>query len=238
MTRITFGNWLRQAVVLIVRAPLVWAGYTLFIGILFSIGRVSLALGVFLSVTCLFVGVRVAKYIDLKSSAETSVSFYWVVRRSLPLAVLAASSIVLCWFVFRIVANIYSGEIYKISQFFFYWDIWSENLDDKSMHQIAGWIYSSAMVTLLFVLLMLTIFASWFSYPLMLFKNYSWSQAKERGTKASSENDAAMYKLLAFVFAAVLIGAGVMPLLTPVLYMLVSTLMYVSYKAVFESTRS
>ena len=238
MTRITFGSWLRQALVLIIRAPLVWAGYTLFIGILFSVGRVSLALGVFLSVTCLFVGVGVAKYIDLKSAAGTSVGFYWAVGRSLPLAVLAASSIVLSWFVFRIVANIYSGEIYKISEFFFYWDIRSENLDYKSMRQIAGWIYSSAIVTLLFVLLMLTTFANWFSYPLMLFKNYSWSQAKERGDKASSENHAAMYKLLAFVFAAVLIGAGVMPLLTPVLYMLVSTLMYVSYKAVFESTRS
>jgi hypothetical protein len=238
VTRITFGSWLRQAIVLIVHAPLVWAGYTLFIGILFSVGRVSLALGVFLSVTCLFVGVGVAKYIDLKSVTKTSVSFNWAVRRSLPLAVLAASSIVFCWFVFRIVANIYSGEIYKISQFFFYWDIRSENLDDKSMRQIAAWIYSSSMATLLFVLLMLTSFANWFSYPLMLFKNYSWSQAKERGNKASTENHVAMYKLLAFVFAAVLIGAGVMPLLTPVLYMLVSTLMYVSYKAVFESTRS
>lgn len=236
MTRITFSNWLKQASVLIGRAPLVWSGYTLFIGILLGVGRISLALGVFLSVTCLFVGVGVAKYVDLKSAAETSVSFYWVINKSLPLAVIAASSIVFCWFVFRIAANIYSGEIYKISQFFYYWDIQTVNLEDKSIRQIAGWIYSSAMVTLLFVLLMLTTFANWFSYPLMLFKSYSWSQAKERGDKASSENRVAMGKLLAFVFAAALIGTGAMPLLTPVLYMVVSTLMYVSYKAVFETT--
>ena len=37
------------------------------------------------------------------------------------------------------------------------------------------------------------------------------------------------------VFALVFFGGGLMPLLTPVLYMLVSTLMYVSYKAIFET---
>ena len=103
------------------------------------------------------------------------------------------------------------------------------------MHQIAGWLYLPAIITLLFTLLMLTTFASWFSYPLMLFKDYSWSQARQQGNKASVKNQAAMYKLLAFIFSAVFIGAGIMPLLTPILYMMVSTLMYVSYKTVFES---
>lgn len=235
MTPATFGNWLRQTLVLVSRAPLLWGGYTLFIGLLLSIERVSLALGAFTAVTVFFVGVGIAKYIDMKSSAGTSLSFHQTIAKSLPLAVLAAGSLVICWFAFRVAANIYSGELYKIGQFFFYWELTAEHLDNQSMHRIAGWLYSPAMITLLFILLMLTTFASWFSYPLMLFKDYSWSQAKQKGNEASIKNQAAMYKLLGFVFAASFIGTGIIPLLTPVLYMLVSTLMYVSYKTVFES---
>lgn len=234
MTPVTFSNWLKQALALISRAPLLWAGYTLFIGLLLGIERVSLALGIFLAVTGLFVGVGIAKYIDIKSSTGTSLNFYRAITKSLPLAVLAAGSLVICWFVFRIVANIYSGELYKIGYFFFYWELTTEHLNNKSMHQIAAWLYLPAIITLLFTLLMLTTFANWFSYPLMLFRDYSWSQARQRGNEASVKNQAAMYKLLAFIFAAVFIGAGIIPLLTPVLYMLVSTLMYVSYKTVFE----
>lgn len=235
MTSESFGNWLRQALVLVSRAPLLWAGYTLFIGLLLGVERVSLALGIFLAVTGLFVGVGVAKYIDMKSTAGTSMGFYRMLGKSLPLAVLAAGSLVICWFMFRAAANIYSGEFYKIGRFFFYWELTQEHLDNKSMHQIAVWLYSPAIITLLFILLMLTTFASWFSYPLMLFKDYAWSQAKQQGNQASVKNQAAMFKLLAFVFVGVFIGAGIIPLLTPILYMLVSTLMYVSYKTVFES---
>ncbi|MGZ8950798.1 MAG: hypothetical protein ACXW01_04060 [Methylobacter sp.] len=235
MTPVTFGNWLKQSLVLISRAPLLWTGCTLFIGLLLGIERVSLALGIFLAVTGLFVGVGVAKYIDMKSSAGTSLNLYRAVAKSLPLAILAAVSLVICWFVFRVTANIYSGELYKIGRFFFDWELTTEHLNNKSTHQIAGWLYLPAIITLLFILLMLTTFANWFSYPLMLFKDYSWSQAKQQGNQASVKNQAAMYKLLAFIFAAAFIGAGIIPLLTPVLYMLVSTLMYVSYKTVFES---
>ncbi|MGZ4975555.1 MAG: hypothetical protein ACXV8O_00275 [Methylobacter sp.] len=235
MKPVTFSNWLKQALLLVSRAPLLWAGYTVFIGLLLGIERVSLALGIFLAVTGLFVGVGVAQYIDIKSSTDTSLNFYRAITKSLPLAVLAAGSLVICWFVFRVTANIYSGELYKIGYFFFYWELSTEHLDNKSMHQIAGWLYLPAIITLLFTLLMLTTFASWFSYPLMLFKDYSWSQARQQGNKASVKNQAAMYKLLAFIFSAVFIGAGIIPLLTPVLYMIVSTLMYVSYKTVFES---
>ncbi|MGZ4994040.1 MAG: hypothetical protein ACXV79_07745 [Methylobacter sp.] len=235
MKPVTFSNWLKQALLLVSRAPLLWAGYTVFIGLLLGIERVSLALGIFLAVTGLFVGVGVAQYIDIKSSTDTSLNFYRAITKSLPLAVLAAASLVICWFVFRMTANIYSGELYKIGYFFFYWELSTEHLDNKSMHQIAGWLYLPAIITLLFTLLMLTTFASWFSYPLMLFKDYSWSQARQQGNKASVKNQAAMYKLLAFIFSAVFIGAGIIPLLTPVLYMIVSTLMYVSYKTVFES---
>jgi len=232
---VTFSNWLKQALLLVSRAPLLWAAYTVFIGLLLGIERISLALGIFLAVTGLFAGVGIAQYIDIKSSTDTSLNFYRAITKSLPLAVLAAGSLVICWFVFRVTANIYSGELYKIGYFFFYWELSTEHLDNKSMHQIAGWLYLPAIITLLFTLLMLTTFASWFSYPLMLFKDYSWSQARQQGNKASVKNQAAMYKLLAFIFSAVFIGAGIMPLLTPILYMMVSTLMYVSYKTVFES---
>jgi hypothetical protein len=233
--KISFSNWLNQSLWLIGRAPLVWAGYTLAVGFLLGVGRVSLALGVFLSVTSLFVGVGVAKYTDLKSSTGHSVGLYWAISKSLPLAVLAAFSIVFCWFIFRLVSNVYNEEWEKIAQFFFYWELTSENMDDKSWRQLAGWLYSSAIVTLIFVLLMLVTFASWFSYPLMLFKNYTWSQAKEQGNKAAIRHQDAMYKLLGFIFAVVFIGGGIMPLLTPALYVLVSALMYVSYQTIFES---
>ncbi|MGZ8184864.1 MAG: hypothetical protein ACXWTK_03240 [Methylobacter sp.] len=233
MKRATFSDWLRQALLFVGRGPSVWAGYCLFTGVILSVGRISLALGVFFSVTCLFVGVGVAKYIDLKYSGDYSVGLYWAINKSLPLAVLAASCIVICWFVFMALANIFSGEFYKIGQFFFYWELTPENLHNKSMRQVASWIYAYANVTLIFVLLMVTTFASWFSYPLMLFRNYSWSEAKEQGDKAAAKNQKALYMLLGFVIMEALICTGITPLLTPILYMLVSTLMYISYKNVF-----
>ena len=218
-------------------APWVWAGYTVFVGMLMPFGRVSLALGILLSVTALFVGVGVAKYIDLKYSAESPVGFYWAINKSLPLAVLAASSIVIFWFGFMVVANLFTGELHKIGQFFFFWELTSENLNHKSTREIANWIYAYSNVTLIFALLMLTTFASWFSYPLMLFKNHSWSQAIEQGNYAVSRNQNAIYKMLGFIFAEALLCTTVTPLLTPVLYMLTSTMMYVSYKGIFEASK-
>jgi hypothetical protein len=232
-----FSHWLKQSLIFVSHGPWVWAGYTLFTGILMTIGRVSLALGIFLSVTSLFVGVGVAKYIDLKYSAENPVSFYWAINKSLPLAVLAASSIVIFWFAFMVIANVITGELYKIGQFFFLWELTPENLNNKSTREIANWIYSYSNVTLIFTLLMLTTFASWFSYPLMLFKNYSWSQAIEQGNQAVTRNQNAMYKMLGFIFAEAILCITVTPLLTPVLYMLVSTTMYVSYKGIFEASQ-
>ena len=237
MKKAKFSRWLKQSLLFISRGPLVWAGYTLFVGILMTLGRVSLALGILLSVTSLFVGVGVAKYIDLKYSADNPVGFYWAINKSLPLAVLAASTIVVFWFAFMVVANLFTGELYKIGQFFFFWELTPENLNHKSTREIAAWIYSYANVTLIFALLMLTTFASWFSYPLMLFKDYSWSQAKEEGNYAVKRNQNAMYKMLGFIFAEAIFCTTVTPLLTPVLYMLTSTMMYVSYKGIFEVSK-
>lgn len=237
MKKVKFGDWLKQSIIFVSLVPWVWAGYTLFIGIILILGQISLALGIFLSVTCLFTGVGVAKYIDLKYSAENPVGFYWAINKSLPLAVLAAISIVVFWFVFMAIANIFSGELHKIAQFFFNWELTPEHLNNKSIREIADWVYGYANVTLMFVLLMLTTFASWFSYPLMLFKNYSWSEAKVRGNQAISKYRRAMYKLLGFIFAEAILCTTLTPLLTPVLYMLTSTMMYVTYKSIFEADK-
>ena len=237
MKKAKFSYWLKQSLIAVSHAPWLWAGYTLFAGILMTVGRVSLALGIFVSVTALFVGVGVAKYVDLKYSAENPVGFYWAINKSLPLAVLAASSIVLFWFGFMVVANLITGEPYKIGQFFFFWELTPENLDHKSTREIANWIYAYSNVTLIFSLLMLTTFASWFSYPSMLFKNHSWSQAIELGNHAVSRNQSAMYKMLGFIFVEAILCTTVTPLLTPVLYMLTSAMMYVSYKGIFEAAK-
>jgi len=232
-----FSHWLQQSLIFVSHGPWVWAGYTLFAGILMTVGRVSLALGILLSVTFLFVGVGIAKYIDLKYSVENPVGFYWAINKSLPLAVLAASTIMVFWFAFMVVANLFTGELYKIARFFFYWELTPENLNHQTTRELANWIYAYANITLIFTLLMLTTFASWFSYPLMLFKDYGWSQAKEEGNYAVSRNQNAMYKMLGFTFAEAILCTTVTPLLTPVLYMLTSTMMYVSYKGIFEASK-
>ncbi|MDD1628770.1 MAG: hypothetical protein LUQ26_15095 [Methylococcaceae bacterium] len=234
MKKAKFSGWLKQSLLFVSHDPWIWAGYTLFVGILMTIGRASLVLGILFSVTALFVGVGITKYIDLKHSSENPVDIYWAVTKSLPLALLAAGAIVIFWFAFMVVANLLTGDLYKIGQFFFFWELTPENLDHRSARDIANWIYSYANVTLIFTLLMLTTFASWFSYPLMLFKNHSWSEAIERGNHAVSRNQNAIYKSVGFIFAEALLCMTVTPLLTPVLYMLTSTMMYVSYKGIFE----
>jgi len=226
-----FSDWLKQSLLFISRDPVVWVGYTLLMGVVLMLGRISPALGIFLAVIFLFVGVGIAKYIDIKSS-EQRVNLSYAITKSLPLAILAAIVIVLCWFVFMAMANIFSGEPEKIGQFFFYWQLTPENLNHKSSRELASWLYGYANVTLIFTLLMMTTFASWFSHSLMLFKDYSWSAAKEVGNQLMAKHQSALYKLLAFVFLEAVLCASVTPLLTPVLYMLTSTLMYISYKNV------
>ena len=237
MKKPKFSDWLRQSLLFAGRGPGVWAGYALFTGVVLVLGRVSLALGVFLSVTCLFVGVGVAKYIDLKVTVEHPVGFYWAVKKSLPLAVLAAGTIVIFWFGFMATANLLTGDVYKIGRFFFFWELTPENLNHKSTRELADWIYAYANVTLMFTLLMLTTFASWFSYPLMLFKNDRWSEAIAKGNQAVARNKSAIYKMVGFIFAEAILCTTVTPLLTPVLYMLTSTMMYVSYRGVFEADK-
>ncbi|MGR9085970.1 MAG: hypothetical protein ACU841_02725 [Gammaproteobacteria bacterium] len=228
-----FGVWLKESLLFVGRDPVVWIAYTVLVGILLLVGRISLALGIFAAVTSLFVGVGINKYIDLKYSGDNPVGLFWAIGKSLPLAILAALTMVFCWFGFNVAANLLSGEIEKIGRFFFYWELTPENLKRKSVREVAYWFYTYANVTLIFVLLMLSTFASWFSYPLMLFRNYSFSQAKVEGNHRISRHQGAYHKLLGFTFLQTLLCSSVTPLLTPVLYMLVSTMMYVSYQSLF-----
>jgi hypothetical protein len=232
-----FSDWLKQSLLFINREPIVWIAYTLLTGVLQVIGRISLALGIFISVISLFVGVGVAKYIDMNNN-ERRVNLSYAIYKSLPLAILAAGTIVSCWFVFMTIAALYSGELYKIGQFFFYWELTPENLNRQSSREITSWIYTYANIALIFSLLMLSTFASWFSHSLMLFKDYRWSLAKEIGDKAVKKHQNALYKLLGFVFIEAVLCTSITPLLTPVLYMLTSTLMYISYRNVFEANRN
>ncbi|MGR8979336.1 MAG: hypothetical protein ACU84H_04485 [Gammaproteobacteria bacterium] len=237
MNKLVFSSWLKDALLFIGRGPFVWFGYAFFVGILLLAGRISFVLGLFFAVTSLFVGVGIAKYIDLRAEGESPVALGWAVRKSLPLAVLAAAVIIIFWFIFNVLANVLSGEIENIPLFFFDWQLTPENMKRRTVREIAAWFYTYANVTLIFVLLMLTTFASWFSYPLMLFRNRSFSQAKELGERQVSQNKVAFYKMLAFIVAEALLCSSVTPLLTPVLYMLVSTLMYVSYQNQFSNKR-
>lgn len=232
--KIKFSDWLRKSLLFIRRDFWVWTGYTLFVAVVLCIARISFALGIFSAVVSLFVGVGVAKYIDLKHSSTNPVGLIWAIKKSLPLAVLAGGVIVICWFIFIAIANIINGQFSMISYFFFDWQFTPENLNRRTTREIGVWLYGYANITLIFTLLMLATFASWYSYPLMLFKDYSWSQAKEAGNQEVATQKGALYKTLAFLIFQAILCTEITPLLTPVLYMLTSTFMFVTYKSFFE----
>lgn len=229
MKSITFSRWLVLAFELANKRPLIWLGYVVFLAIVLPMGRISLALSILISVSSLFIGVGIVAFIH-----QTTGSLWNVIQKQIPLALSLAGILLFCWFVFRVIANINSGETEKIIQFFVHWELSPDNFQDKVFRQLIIWLYSSAIVTLIFVLLMLNSFGSWFSYPLMLFKHQSWSEAREAGRQAFNTHSNAMYKLTGFLLLMAFIGMGLVPLLTPLFYMLVSTLMYISYYDIFE----
>lgn len=233
MNPVTLSNWLVQAFKLMWRRPFTWLVYVTVCGAVLMVSRISLALGIFLSVVCLFVGVDLAEYLDQSGHRTEPFAFKTAFHRSLPLAILAAGTILVIWFFFRLVASIYLDEFDKIFQFFWLWELTPENFAGKSIRHLSGWLFSGAVVILLFVLLMLTSFASWFSFPLMLFNDYKWSQAKALGDDAVTVYAKTFYQLMALVFGVTIIGTGILPMMTPFLYMWVSILMYVSYRDVF-----
>jgi hypothetical protein len=230
----TFGGWLQQSLLFVKLAPWLWGGYTVFVGVFLTIGKVSMALGVLGAVACLFVGVGVSKYIDMRYSGQTNQPVSWAINKSLPLALLAGVGIMLCWFAFMVFANLLSGEYSKILDFFLQLDFSDVHLKRRSVREITSWLYDYATVALMFTLLMLCTLGNWFSYPLMLFQDYSWSRAKSLGKSTLATRKKALYNMLGFIFFEALMCGSLTPLLTPVLYMLTSTLMYVSYKNLFE----
>lgn len=234
--KIKFSDWLRKSLLFIRRDPWIWVGYCLFVAVILCFGTFSYALGIFSAVVSLFVGVGVAKYIDMKHYSEGSVGLIWAIKKSLPLAVLASGTIVICWFIFSAIANIANGQAEMISYFFFDWQITPENLlrRTRTFRDLGIWLYGYANITLIFTLLMLATFASWYSYPLMLFKDYTWSQAKTAGREETATQKEAFYKMLAFLILQAVLCAEVLPWLTPVLYMLTSTIMFLTYKSYFE----
>jgi hypothetical protein len=225
---ISFSAWLVQAFELANKRPVVWLGSVLFLAVLMPLARVSLALGILFSISSLFIGVGVVDAIHRETE-----SLWAAIKKQIPLALMLAVILMVFWFVFRLLANINSGEMEKILQFFFYWELTEDNFQGKVFRQLIVWLYSAAIVALIFVLLMLNSFGSWFSYPLMVFKQCSWGEARELGKQASSENASVMYKLTGFLLLTAFVGMGLIPLLTPLFYMLVSTLMYVSYHDIF-----
>ncbi|MCK5356439.1 MAG: hypothetical protein KAJ63_15085 [Methyloprofundus sp.] len=229
MKTLSFSDWLVQAFELANKRPLLWLGTVLFLAVFLPISRVSLALGILFSISSLFIGVGIVAYIH-----QGTGTLWNVIQRQIPLAFTLAGILMIFWFTFRVVANIYSGEIEKIAQFFFHWELTADNFQDKAFRQLIIWFYSSAIVALIFVLLMLNSFGSWFSYPLICFKQHSWGEARDLGKQAFTENAGAMYKLMGFLLLTAFVGIGLVPLLTPLFYMLVSTLMYVSYYDIFE----
>lgn len=230
-----FSDWLRKSLLFVRRGPLVWVGYCLVVAAFLCLYRMSYALGIFFSVVCLFVGVGICKYIDMKHyTPETSVGLLWAVRKSLPLAIILGGMIVVCWFIFSALANILNGEYAQIGKFFFDWQLTPENWHRRTTREVAIWLYGYANLTLIFTLLMLASFASWYSYPLMLFKDYSWSRAKESGDRETANHREALYKTLAFLVFEAILCTEITPLLTPVLYVLSSTFMFISYKDFFE----
>jgi len=234
--KIKFSDLLQKSLLFIGRDPLVWIGYLLFVAVILCIGRISYALGIFFGVVCLFVGVGVAKYVDLKDSGSGSVGLVWALKKSLPLAIIGGIIIVICWFIFSAIANIIDGHAEMISYFFFDWQYTDKNLSRLDMRELAIFLYGYSNITIIFTVLMFTGFASWFSYPLMLFKGYSWSQAKEIGNREWANNREALYKTLAFIIFNAFMCMEVIPFFTPLLFMLSSILMFVTYKSVFERT--
>lgn len=228
MKEISFSHWLVLAFELANKRPVVWLGSVLFMAVLMLLARVSLALGILFSVASLFIGVGVVDAIHRETE-----SLWAAIKKQIPLALLLSITLMACWFAFRLLANINSGEIEKILQFFFYWELTEDNFQGKGFRQLIVWLYSAAIVALIFTVLMLNSFGSWFSYPLMVFKHYSWGEARELGKQACSKNVSAMYKLTGFLLITAFVGMGLVPLLTPLFYMLVSTLMYVSYHDIF-----
>lgn len=235
--KVLFSDWLQRSLRFAAKKPWIWGGYCVVIALALCLYRISYALGILASVASLFVGVGVCKYIDMKHyTPEKAVDLGWAIKKSLPLAIIFGGMLMVCWFIFSALANILNGQWQMISYFFFDWQYTAQHFNRKDTREIAIFLFGFGNIVLIFVLLMLTTFASWYSYQLMLFKDYSWSEAKERGNYEMATHKAAVYKSVAFLVVEALVCTELTPMLTPVLYMLTSTFLFISYKEFFEKS--
>ncbi|NOQ35948.1 MAG: hypothetical protein GQ569_08635, partial [Methylococcaceae bacterium] len=137
MKKISFNNWLLKSLELANKRPALWLGYVIFLALVLMLGRVSLALTIFASVTGLFAGVNIAEYIDRTQTTESLMS---ALGKKLSLSFIFAAVIVVLWFIFRVVANLNAGEPEKILQFFYHWELTAENFQDKPFRQLIAWL--------------------------------------------------------------------------------------------------
>lgn len=232
-----FTNWLMQGMSLIAKNPLFWIIYCALLYPLLAVGSFSQIIGIVLSVVCLLVGVGVAAACD--DSPEISdkpIRLSVAIRQCLPLAIIAGFALMLLWFAFKVISDLLGGQIGNILQFFWQPNLLDELFATQSWLRLSGKLYAIAMVALMFSILMLTTFGSWFSFPLMIFKNCRWSAAKQLGREASKRHSKTMSSLMFFLGFATVIGLSLMPLLTPEVYMITSILMYISYRQAFASS--
>ena len=234
-SEITFLNWVQDSLKLLLSHPVVWLNYFLWVCVLLSVGRISLALGIVLSAFSFLMTVSIADYVSEKKSEETKNTLMDMMRTYVPTAFSMAIMLMLCWFVFRVIFNIYSGEPEKIVSFFFDWQLFDQNIVDQGIREYSGWLYRAAIVTLIFLILMLTSFASWFSYPLMVCQGLNWSQAKYRGKTMTQDFHTVCQKQLAFSFFLAIVATGISPFLTPLIYIFTGVLLYVSFADINRS---
>lgn len=229
----SLAGCLVRSLVLIGKQPVLWLTYMIFVGLILMAGRVSMALGIFLAATSVLVGVSIAAYTD---QDEAKQSLFRYLDKHLAIAMSLSVLLVLSWLTFRVVFNLYAGEPEKILQFFFHWQFTDADYADKTPNQLIAWLYRTAITALVFLILMMTSFASWFSYPLMVLKKMDWVQAKQTGRQAAQTHNSAMMRVLVFVLVLAFLGTGILPLLTPLVYIWVSAIIYSSYQLVFDDS--
>ncbi len=222
------SHWLLQSWNLLWRHPLLWAMFLFVSSPLLALGVISPFLGILFAVLCLFLGVSVAAYADKQLA-----SLQCLLRQCLPLALLAALALVSCWLVFRILADLNSNNAQNIALFFWLGSQKLTALQSQTWRLLTAGLFELAIVTLIFTLLMLTSFASWFSFPLMTLKGYVWSVAKSEGQQAAIRFRPGMTRLMYSSGLLIIFGLGWLPCLTPLVYLLISLLMYVTYKEAF-----
>lgn len=230
-----FGDWLRKAFLFFRGHFRLWFAYVLVVAFGMMITGISQALGILFAVTSLFLGVAIAKYADIKETTpESTITLTWAINNSLPLSVIAGLAVMVFGFVVSTVVKIADGDYAGVFRYFFYFQLSPDVLDRVSLGDLGAWLFGYANLSLIFVLLMSLVFASWFSFPLMLFKGLPWSRAKLDGKQEEANCRDVLYKTVCSLVVTAFLCIELAPLLTPVLYAMTSILIFISYRDYFE----